>query len=33
MKKKIVKAILWLNLDYAENKSTIDNLIKIYLKR
>ena len=33
MKKKIVKAILWLNLDYTENKSTIDNLIKIYLKR
>ena len=33
MKKKIVKAILWLNLDYVENKSTIDNLIKIYLKR
>ena len=30
MKKKIINAILMLNLDYKKNKNSIDNLIRIY---
>jgi len=30
MKKKIINAIIMLNLDYKNNKNSIDNLIRIY---
>ena len=31
MKKKIINAIIMLNLDYKNNKNSIDNLIRIYI--
>jgi len=31
MKKKIINAIVMLNLDYKNNKNSIDNLIRIYI--